>query len=175
MAVSPVLRLTIGSDVIIFFTRFSEVKLSLERLQKLVEDVDLNCDRLNRQPENTKNDSHYAIELSSLSSSWDNDVLDAGRAATVVTLKDGSIDLMDEQSASNYDDDSDSPRTQQDSDFELITLDKVARRYSMCSQHEISEVGGFVLKPRTVDAVGWIKLLGKPFTPNKIGTAVIPF
>ncbi|KAL7673471.1 hypothetical protein ACOME3_008327 [Neoechinorhynchus agilis] len=217
MAVSPVLRLTIGSDVIIFFTRFSEVKLSLERLQKLAEDVDMNCDHLNQRPENTKNDSHYAIDLSSLSSSWNNEassinirntslkiergtltyiigpsksgktsllysilnelriVLDAGRAATVVTLKDGSIELMDEESASNYDDDSDSPRTQQDSDFELITLDKVARRYSMCSQNERFEIGGFILKSRTVDAVGWIKLLGKPFTPNKIGTATAPF
>ncbi|KAL7671625.1 hypothetical protein ACOME3_006516 [Neoechinorhynchus agilis] len=268
MAVSPVLRLTIGGDVIRFFTRFSEVKLSLQRLQKLAEDVDLNCHHLNRQSENTKNDSHYAIELSSLSSSWNNEassinirntslqieretltyiigpsksgktsllysilnelrivsgsvnihgsvsistqtpwlfpgtirqniiftaipnverykaviyacclieVLEAGRAATVITLKDGSIELMDEQSASNYDYDSDSQRTQRDSDFELLTLDKVARRYSMCSHNEESEIGGFILKPRTVDAVGWIKLLGKLFTPNKIGTAIVPF
>ncbi|KAL7672681.1 hypothetical protein ACOME3_007562 [Neoechinorhynchus agilis] len=256
MAVSPVLRLNFGSDAIRFFTRFSEVKLAIERLQKLAEDVDLNCNHIIRQPESVNNDSHYAIELSSLTSSWDNEasfinlrnisltiekgtltyivgpsksgktsllcsilnecrivsgivnirgsvsistqtpwlfpgtirqniiftarpnverVLDAGRAATVVTLKDGLIDCIYEQAASNSDEDSDSPRTQQDYDFELITLDKVARRYSMCSQHDKFETNGFALKPKTMDTLGWLKLLRKLFTPNKIGTAIVPF
>ncbi|KAL7671766.1 hypothetical protein ACOME3_006669 [Neoechinorhynchus agilis] len=73
MAVSPILRLNFGTDVIRFFTRFSEVKLAIERLQKLAEDVDLNCDHIIHQPESVNNDSHYAIELSSLTSSWGNE------------------------------------------------------------------------------------------------------
>ncbi|KAL7671765.1 hypothetical protein ACOME3_006668 [Neoechinorhynchus agilis] len=82
---------------------------------------------------------------------------------------------MNEQAAFKATDDSDSSHTEQDSDFELITLDKVARRYSMCSQNEESEIGGFILKSRTVDALGWIKLLGKLLMPNKIGAAIVPF
>ncbi|KAL7673228.1 hypothetical protein ACOME3_008096 [Neoechinorhynchus agilis] len=202
MAMSPILRFNFGSDVITFFTRFSEVKLAIERLQKLAEDVDLNCKHLVRQSENVNNDSHYAIELSSLSSSWDNEAsfiilrnislkIEKGTLTYIVgpsksgktsllfsilnELHIGCIECMNEQTASNSDEDTDSSCTQQDYDFELITLDKVARRYSMCSQHENSEVGGFAPKSRTVDAVGWIKLLGKLMTPNKIGAAIVPF
>ncbi|KAL7673188.1 hypothetical protein ACOME3_008056 [Neoechinorhynchus agilis] len=153
MAMSSILLFNFGSD-------------------KLDEDVDLNCEHLVRQSENVNNDSFNTQNI--IFTARPN----VERYKAVIyacCLIEGCIECMNEQTASNSDEDTDSSCTQQDYDFELITLDKVARRYSMCSQHENSEVGGFAPKPRTVDAVGWIKLLGKLMTPNKIGAAIVPF